>query len=122
MPLQRGKGGFMQLAALQGVAAAACRDGVSSRPLVINALLASQRNLQCGACTKLCLRSWRGLLPAGTLAGQSRMQQLLQLITTLGPLDKPQLGRDAVPEVRRMLQVVPPPPCLLMLSLLQCGA
>ena len=42
---------------------------------------------------------------AGSSSGQSRMQQLLQLVTSFGPLDKPQLGRDAPPEVRRMLQV-----------------
>ncbi len=42
---------------------------------------------------------------AGSASGQSRMQQLRQMITSLGPLDKPQLGRDAPAEVRRMLQV-----------------
>lgn len=47
----------------------------------------------------------RAHLRAGAVSGQSRVQQLLQMVTSFGPLDKPQLGRDAAPEVRRMLQV-----------------
>ena len=44
--------------------------------------------------------------PADTGAGQgcSHMLDLLQLATAEAP-DEPQLGRDASPEVRRMLQV-----------------
>lgn len=33
------------------------------------------------------------------------MQALLSLVTGFGPLDRPALGRDAPPDVRRMLQV-----------------
>ena len=46
------------------------------------------------------------LCTSGTGAGQgcSHMLDLLQLATAEAP-DEPQLGRDASPDVRRMLQV-----------------